>query len=130
MSGLLASREEIEAVVSEYALLASAVNDTNRRKAMLREQIVQWMQLNDEDVLTEGESGATVRLVETRRPDTWDVGSMPEAMVTDLARRGALNVDGKVLKALAGKAAVIDDAAVYLMPGGVTDRLVVGDAAE
>lgn len=125
MTDPLPSREEIEAVVGEYVLISSAMNDTRKRQQMLRDQIVQFMQLNDERTLTEGESGATVTLSETNRPDTWDVGSMPAEMVTDLARRGALNVDGKVLKALAGKAAVIDDAARYLMPGGVSDRLVV-----
>ncbi len=124
---LISTRAEVEGLVYEYATLTGAINETKKRQSLLRDQIKQFMELDREDELTDGEHGITVRLQRRRGSASYDVRSMPDSLVLALRGLAALNVDTKVIRAIGDKVIEGLDVRDYELPGPETTALVIVD---
>jgi len=101
-----------EALAAHYASTHSDVLAQQRAQDALKEQLRRFMDVNDLDELVDGETGLGVELGPAPRTTTWDVRTMPDAVVLALARRGVLEVNTRAFDALrkAGGGADLDDA--------------------
>ena len=124
---LIPTRAEVEGLLYEYATLTGAINETKKRQSLLRDQIQQFMELEREDELTDGEQGITVRLQRRRGSPGYDVRSMPDSLVLALRGLAALNVDTKVIRAIENNVIEGVDVRDYELPGPETTALVIVD---
>lgn len=125
MTTIFPTRAEIEATVSEYVAITEAMNISRRRQQRLREQIVQFMELEGETEITEGESGVTVQLNTRTAAPTYDVRSMPEALVLQLHGLAALDVSRKVIQAQEDRIIESLDVKRFELPGRESVALTV-----
>ncbi len=92
----------------------------------LREQLVQYLELEDATELAYEELGIVARLQERRRPDGYDLPRLPDDVVARLAKiPGLLTVNSAALKALGDTSMDLHELRQVRMPGGVTTALVV-----
>ena len=124
---LIPARAEIQGLLCEYTTLSGAINETKKRQSLLRDQIKQFMELEREDELTDGEHGITVRLQRRRGSPSYDVRSMPDSLVLAMRGLAALNVDTKVISAIENKVIEGVDIRSYELPGLETTALVIAD---
>lgn len=113
------TQREAEARAAVYASNHSLVLEDSKRDEQLRDQLRRWMELNDCDSLVDGETGLGVELAPPGSVTTWDVLSMPDALVLGLARRGLLTVVTTAFDALrkAADGADLLDAERYRVRG-------------
>lgn len=121
----MTTEREIVGLLQELHTLREAITTTKRREQELTQRIKDYLAETGQESVTDGEHGITARLVARSGAPTYDVGSMPDALVLRLRDLRALSVDGKVLRALDGKAVEVLEARRYEMPGGVTYALEV-----
>ena len=121
---LIPTRAEVEGLLYEYVTLTGAINETKKRQSLLRDQIKQFMELEREDELIDGEHGITVRLQRRRGSPSYDVRSMPDSLV--LALRGPERRP-KVIRAIEDKVIEGVDVRDYELPGPETTALVIVD---
>lgn len=113
-------RAQAEAYAAHYASMHGEVLVQQKQDKDLSEAIRRWLDLNDENELVDGETGLGVELGTPASNTTWDVRSMPDALVLSLARRGLLTVSTTAFDALrkASSGPDIDEAhAKYRMTG-------------
>jgi Asp-tRNA(Asn)/Glu-tRNA(Gln) amidotransferase B subunit len=126
---LMPDRAEITGLLDEYAMLTSAINETKRRREHLRERILQFMELENETELHDGEHDVTVRLKTRAGTTGYDVLNMPDALVLKLKNLAALDVNNKTIKALEDRVVESLDVKSFELPGKESVALVVVPAA-
>ena len=100
---------------------------THGRKAdELAERVKQWLGLNGETEIVDGELGVRAYLQPRKTAPKWDVASMPDDLILALANAGLLTVSTAAFDALRKAAGSIqlDDANKYRMEGE-TEALMV-----
>lgn len=117
-TNLLATREQI---IGKLLLLKTTRDHKNAATAddkALTEEIKQWLQLNDETELFDGERGilATLKASSTT---TWDIRKAPPELVARLAAEGLLTVNTTAFKAeqAKGGATYLDDTLAFKHEG-------------
>ena len=98
--------------------------DAKKGQDAIGDQLRSYLEQNG-GRLYDGETGWEGRLAEREGPATYDVLSMEDRTILAAAHAGALNVDAKVIAALKGKAAWVDDLARFKMPGKPSQILTV-----
>ena len=91
MTDLIASREDVVAKLQDLWLARQAKNEAARVDAQLTESVKQWMGLEGEDELFDGEHGIRAWIKEVKSP-TWDVTTASDDLILFLAREGVLQV--------------------------------------
>ena len=91
MTDLIASREDVVAKLHDLWLARQAKNEAARVDAQLTESVKQWMGLEGEDELFDGEHGIRAWIKEVKSP-TWDVTTASDELILFLAREGVLQV--------------------------------------
>ena len=91
MTDLIASREDVVAKLHDLWLARQAKNEAARVDAQLTESVKQWMGLEGEDELFDGEHGIRAWIKEVKSP-TWDVTTASDDLILFLAREGVLQV--------------------------------------
>ena len=85
------AREDVVARLHELWLARQAKNEAARVDAQLTESVKQWMGLEGEDELFDGEHGIRAWIKEVKSP-TWDVTTASDELILFLAREGVLQV--------------------------------------
>ena len=117
--GDLTQREAV-GLLAPYA----AARKEATRQADIGAAIKEWLTANpDEKRLVDGEAGLEA-LLQEQRTVAHDVISMPDTLILQLARMGALKVDSSVIKPLAGRHPAADGAKKYEMLGTRTVLVV------
>lgn len=98
--------------------------DAKKGQDAIGDQLRSYLEQNG-GRLYDGETGWEAKLQEREGPATYDVLSMDDALVLAAAHAGALNVDAKVVAALRGKTAWVDEIARHKMPGKPSTALIV-----
>lgn len=124
------TRQEAVAILSEYHMLGQAITVSQKRRGDLGDAIKRWFAASGETELVDGEIGLIATLQRRHGTPEWDTKSMPDSLVLRLRDLAALKVDGKVMKALSGKVAEVDEIRRYEMPGAETTALIVAEAGK
>jgi hypothetical protein len=91
MTELMESREAVVAKLHELWLARQAMNEAKKVDAKLSESVKQWMGLEGEDEVFDGEHGIRAWIKEVKSP-TWDVTTATDDLILFLAREGVLQV--------------------------------------
>ena len=85
------AREDVVAKLYELWIARQAKNEAAKVDAKLSEAVKQWMGLEGEDELFDGEHGIRAWVKEVKSP-TWDVTKASDELILFLAREGVLQV--------------------------------------
>ena len=118
------SNQAIEALRA-YVLARNDRDQGVRAMARYAEPVRDWLAANPGEYLYDEGTGLEARLQTAHGADTYDVASMPDAVILAAARWSLLTVDHTVLKALDGKRVEVLDMKKWRQPGGETTRLSV-----
>ena len=114
------SQREIVSLLVPY----TTARDEGKRQTEIGSAIKAWLTANPEERrLVDGEAGLEA-LLQEQRTVAHDVISMPDTLILQLARMGALKLDSSVVKPLAGRHPAADAAKKYEMPGTRTVLVV------
>lgn len=93
----------------------------------IKEALRRYLDLNDLDALTDGETGLGIELGPAPTKVTWDLKSAPVELLAALAQRGVLKIDNVSFNALrrGGGGTDLDDALRYRLVGEGTRPLRV-----
>ena len=91
MTELMESREDVVAKLHELWLARQAMNEAKKVDAKLSEGVKQWMGLEGEDEVFDGEHGIRAWIKEVKSP-TWDVTTASDDLILFLAHEGVLQV--------------------------------------
>ena len=92
---LLADRAAVVAKLNELWLARQAKNAATKVDSELTEQVKQWMGLEGEDELFDGEHNIRAYIKEVGAGVTWDIRTAPPELVLWLAQNGYLTVQTK-----------------------------------
>ena len=118
MTELIESREDVVAKLYDLWLARQAKNSAAKVDTELSARVKQWMGLEGEDVLFDGEHNIMATIKEVKSP-TWDVSTAPEDLIVWLAREGILLVNEAKFKAARSlrDRTLLDDALNYRHEG-------------
>ena len=119
------SLAQAEAVAYEYAVLVEAMRETERRRLLLRERLLDFMERRDLRSIHDGEHGVTVERAPRNGPSWYDTGSMPDELVLRLRDLAVLGVDTKMLRTQAEAGEDVSEAKAYAHPGAEQVALLV-----
>lgn len=125
MNIVASTEREVIALLEELHTLRQAIRETQARERAITEAVKAYMEQRGLEVLEDGEKGYVARLQVRRGSPTYDVRSMPDALVLRLKELAALSVDAKVVRALHDKVAEVLDLRPYAIPGPETAVLLV-----
>jgi hypothetical protein len=121
----LMEREGVIAKLYELWLIRQAKNAATKDDSFLTEQIKQWMGLEGEEELFDGEHGIRVYIKEIGAPN-WNLTEAPDEVILHLAREGLLNVKNSDFdKARKNKPSTLLDRALEHKNDGVNYQLRV-----
>ena len=120
------SRAEALTKLQALAVIRDEIGPLRHQEQRLRDQLVQYLELEGVDELAYEELGIVARLQERRRPDAYDLPRLPDDVAARLAKiPGLLWVNSAALKALGDTSMDLHELRRVRMPGGVTTALVV-----
>ena len=118
-------------LLPEYKALTKAVNDAKKRQQALRDRIVQFMELEEETVLHDGEHGITVRLKSKAGTTEYDIASLagrsPEVIGRLALIPGMLRAKHSVVKALGDASMDLAELRKVAVPGKGSVSLVIDE---
>ena len=89
------SREEVESKLYDLWLARQAKNAATKDDKEMSDAVKQWLGLEGEDELVDGEHGVRAFIKEVGAGDTWDIRTAPPELVLWLAQNGYLTVQTK-----------------------------------
>ena len=90
-SDIYISREEVESKLYPLWLARQAKNAATKDDKEMSDAVKQWLGLEGEDELVDGEHGVRAFIKEVKDP-TWDVTTASDDLILYLARAGVLQV--------------------------------------
>jgi hypothetical protein len=92
------TREEVEAKLPALLLARTVKNASTKEDNELTAIVKQWMALEGEDELFDGEHGIRAWIKEVGTSPTWNVREMPDDLILFLAHDGVLTVNNKAFE--------------------------------
>ena len=127
MTAVLPTRAEAVDLLARLDELKAEKSAITKEHDRVAGQLRQWMELEGEVALDDGERGITARLQERNKTPEYDVTRLDDGLVARLAKiPGLLKVNHAAVKALGDTSMDLADLRRVEMPGGITVALVVG----
>lgn len=129
--GDILDRGAIVGLLYEYKTLTNAINDTRKRQQALRGRIVQFMELEGERSLHDGEHDITVRLQQRAGTPEYDVASLaarePQVVGRLALIPGFMRVKHSLIKALGDSSMDLAELRKVEVPGQGSTSLIIED---
>jgi hypothetical protein len=116
---LIESREDVVAKLYDLWLARQAKNEAAKVDAQLTEGVKNWLGLEGEDEIVDGERGIRAYIKEVGSTPTWDIRNAPDEVILFLAKDGVLTVNNTAFNSRRKNAPslVLDDAIKYRQEG-------------
>jgi hypothetical protein len=95
MTELIESREDVVAKLYDIWLARQAKNEATKVDKTLTEGVKNWLGLEGEEEIVDGERGVRAFIKEVGAEPTWDIRTAPDDLVLWLAKNGYLDVRTK-----------------------------------
>ena len=118
-SELIESREDVVGKLYDLWLARQAKNEATKVDTKLTEGVKQWLGLEGEDEIVDGERGIRAYIKEVGAAPTWDIRTAPDEVILFLAKDGVLTVNNTAFESRRKNApsTKLDDAIKYRHQG-------------